>query len=621
MRWRPAQATWFEVWTPRAHTVRATELLAGTGVVQLETEPHREGWVDLDRLRFFVDRFESLAAAHGDQLPSASAQPTSLVGDPTHLANLALHRLRVWSARVDYLGEHLAQARAEHAQLELLVECLAGLRAAGLDLDGLFRDTGLLCKCLFACPRDACIGPDALPTGSDQVVRRVSHGARHDFLYFVGTPEQREAVVRRVIEAGCEQIGVPPWLVGDHATQGRVLREHLTGLARDIAALEAEYRALRADGGVAEARANIDTLRWYLDHAVSHQDERPLCHITGWTTCADPHQLRLVLAQAGVPALVRFPQPPAQAVPPVALLDAWWSRPFQPLLQMWGTPGGAQVDPSGLLAVVVPLLFGYMFPDVGHGLVLTLFAWLFTRRWPALRLLVPCGVSAMAFGLLFGEAFGFELLPPLWLHPLQDPVRVLAIPLLFGAGLMLLGQAFAGVEAAWRGQLRDWLLIDAAVLLLYVAVLIGLFVPAAFWLAGLAVLQYFVASYLLATGQRLRALGRALGELLLSAFELIMNTFSFVRVGAFALAHAALSLAIMTLARGFEHPLAFALALLVGNVFAIVLEALLVYVQTTRLVLFEFFIRFLGEEGRPFRPLRRCDARVSEPTSGGAGTR
>lgn len=605
MRWRPVQASWFEVWTPRAQTVRATELLAATGVVQLETEPRRDAWVDLGKLRFFVERFESLASAHGDELPAGRALPTSLVGEPTHLANLALHRLRIWSARVDYLGEHLAQARAEHAQLELLVECLAGLRAAGLDLDGLFLDTGLLCKCLFACPRDARVAEDALPADLTQVVRRVSHGARHDFLYFVGSPAQREAVIRRVVEAGCEQIGVPSWLTGDHATQGRLLREGLMRVARDIAALEAEHRALRADGSVAEARANIETLRWYLDHAAAHQDERPLCHITGWTTCTDPHELRRVLAQAGVPALVRFPQPPAQAVPPVALLDAWWSRPFQPLLRMWGTPGGAQVDPSGLLAVIVPLLFGYMFPDVGHGLVLALFALLFARRWPTLRLLVPCGVSAMAFGLLFGEVFGFELLPPLWLHPLEDPVRVIAIPLLFGAGLMLLGLAFAGVEAAWRGQLREWLLIDAAVLALYIAVLVGLFVPAAFWLAGLAILQYFVASYVLAAGQRARALGRALGELLLSFFELVMNTFSFVRVGAFALAHAALSLAIVTLARGLDHPLAFVLALVVGNVFAIVLEALLVYVQTTRLVLFEFFVRFLGEEGRPFRPSRQ----------------
>jgi len=35
----------------------------------------------------------------------------------------------------------------------------------------------------------------------------------------------------------------------------------------------------------------------------------------------------------------------------------------------------------------------------------------------------------------------------------------------------------------------------------------------------------------------------------------------------------------------------------------IVIEGLVVGIQTTRLILFEFFIRFLKAAGRPFRPL------------------
>lgn len=608
MRLRPTRAVWFEVWTPRDHTVRATEVLAETGVVQLELEPREDERVDLGRLRFFVERFERYAADVADDLPAAHARPTALLGNAVRIANQALHKLRVWRARLDYLDEHLAEARAERDELELLAECLTGMRAAGLDLDGIFRETRFLCKCLFACPRAPATegGGVALPAGLEDVVARVSHGARHDFLYFVGTPERRDAIARLVVEAGCPRIGVPAWLTGDAAEQGRTLLAHLTGLAREIAGLEAEIRALRHDGELAEARANIEALRWYLDHAATSLDTRPLCHITGWTSGHDPHLLRQVLADAGIRALVRFPDPPARAVAPVALLDAWWSRPFQPLLQMWGTPGATQIDPSGLLAIVVPLLFGYMFPDVGHGLVLVLFAALFSRRWPRIRFLLPCGVSAMGFGLLFGEVFGFEhLIEPLWLKPLADPIAVLAVPLVFGAGLMLLGLVFAGIEAAWRGHVREWLLVDAAVLVMYLATLVGLFEPRAFWLAGLALIQYFTGSLLLATESRGLALARAFGELLLSAFELVMNTFSFVRVGAFALAHAALSLAIMTLAHSFTHPLAFGIALVAGNLLGIVLEGLLVYVQTTRLVLFEFFIRFLGEEGRPFQPARR----------------
>ena len=85
--------------------------------------------------------------------------------------------------------------------------------------------------------------------------------------------------------------------------------------------------------------------------------------------------------------------------------------------------------------------------------------------------------------------------------------------------------------------------------------------------------------------------------------QLAVNTLSFARVGAFALAHAGLSQAVVTLAGLTDHAWAAFLVLLLGNLLVIVLEGLVVSVQTTRLILFEFFIRFLKGEGRPFRPL------------------
>ncbi|MDJ0893080.1 MAG: ATPase, partial [Gammaproteobacteria bacterium] len=86
--------------------------------------------------------------------------------------------------------------------------------------------------------------------------------------------------------------------------------------------------------------------------------------------------------------------------------------------------------------------------------------------------------------------------------------------------------------------------------------------------------------------------------------RLLVNTVSFARVGAFALAHAGLSSAIVTLADAADVWWLAGLVLLLGNLLVILLEALVVSVQTTRLVLFEFFMRFLRAEGRPFRPLR-----------------
>lgn len=260
------------------------------------------------------------------------------------------------------------------------------------------------------------------------------------------------------------------------------------------------------------------------------------------------------------------------------------------------------------MPLIVPLLFGYMFPDLGHGLILALGAALAARRWPEVRFLIPCGLSAMFFGLLFGEAFGFaSLIEPLWMRPMDDPTWVLLLPMGFGIGLMLLGMLFAGIEAHWRGELTAWLRVDAAVVVLYLSLLLALWLPGAYWLSGVALLHYLTGSLAQAPGSPWRVLLAALGRLLLSVFELAMNTLSFVRVGAFALAHAALSHAILTLADMTEQAWLWWLSILLGTLFSVVMEGLLVYVQTTRLVLFEFFIQFLHTEGRLFRttPARR----------------
>ena len=95
----------------------------------------------------------------------------------------------------------------------------------------------------------------------------------------------------------------------------------------------------------------------------------------------------------------------------------------------------------------------------------------------------------------------------------------------------------------------------------------------------------------------------ALGKLLEDGVRLLVNTVSFMRVGAFALAHAGLSSALVLLSESSSSVLGSILIILFGNALIIVLEGLIVSIQTTRLVLFEFFVRFFQGAGRPFRPL------------------
>ena len=601
---RPAQARWFETYLPRNQTVLGVEILAKTGAVELETATDKVSPTDVGRLRYFVERFRELAGAHDQDMPRIGRHATTLEGDPIHLANQALHALRTWSDQVDLVHARLDHLEAEIHHLRLLEECVEAMARKGLDLDRVFSKTRFLCKCLFACPKQ-----DTQVPAPSNGVETIVHARTHDFLYVASLTDKRHVIRQLAVEQGCEQIAIPAWLSGGLERQRPELKQRLADARRELARRKVELRTLREDNQVAQGRADMGTLYWYLNHAADTLGEGPLNHVRGWTT-ARPEQLRKALAEAGIQAIIRSPDPPAQAAPPVSSTANWWAQPFRPLVELLGSPGRQEVDPSGLLALVVPLLFGYMFPDLGHGLILALLALALSRRWPQTRFLIPCGLSAMVFGLMAGDFFGLhDLIPPLWVAPLDAPLLILAVPMGFGALLLLLGLVLAGVQAHWRGETRQWLWKEGAMVVLYASTLVGLLYPPAFWLAALAGLQYVVASLIQAPGEaRLSGLPGAVGELVLGGFELGINTLSFLRVGAFALGHAALSLAIVTLAEATDCPWGWWLVMVLGNLFALALEGLLVFVQTTRLVLFEFFTRFLRGEGRAFQPVQQPPA-------------
>ena len=99
------------------------------------------------------------------------------------------------------------------------------------------------------------------------------------------------------------------------------------------------------------------------------------------------------------------------------------------------------------------------------------------------------------------------------------------------------------------------------------------------------------------------AVATALAEGVERLLQILINTLSFARVGAFALAHAGLSSAIVALMDAAANPMAAGAVLVLGNLVVMALEGLVVSIQTTRLVLFEFFTRFLTGAGRVFAPL------------------
>jgi V/A-type H+-transporting ATPase subunit I len=278
-------------------------------------------------------------------------------------------------------------------------------------------------------------------------------------------------------------------------------------------------------------------------------------------------------------------------------------RAFETFARMLGQPGRDEADPSPLLALIAPLLFGFMFGDVGQGAVLCAAGWLLRKRLPTLALLVPGGLMAIVFGFLFGSVFAREdVIPALWLHPLHEPVVLLAVALGLGALILLGGLALNAAQAFWRRAGERWWARDAGFVLAYAGLLAAPIRHDALWLVPAGALWMAAGSASIAERGRAAAFARALAEFVEQALQIVVNTVSFTRVGAFALAHAGLSAAVTGVAQA-SGAVGYWIVLLLGNALILLLEGLVVGIQTTRLLLFEFFVRFLRGSGRAFRPL------------------
>ncbi len=578
--------------------VHAVGILSAANAVELDPEPFYNASLDVAAVRNFLIEFAVWERRYNRYLPTIDYCPIELPGPPTETAQAILEQMHRWDSEAK---PHLAEIDAlnrEHDRLVLLREFILAASGSGLDFSLLVVKRLSLETAVYACPRLN----EAVHDHSRALLMQLQ-GTEHSFRVVVGA--DTEAILESMRQQDCQRVMLPEWLEADALRNQLRIETDLREVSRNLVARQHKIRALVQRYDLISILGNVGLLRWYVDNAPGVSADVRYCRVTGWTGEADPELLTLLLKHAGIDAMVRFPAEPVFAHAPTHLRHTKWVQPFEFFTRLLGTPARDEVDPTPLLAFIVPLLFGYMFPDVGHGLILIIAGLVFARRWPDIRFLVPCGLSAVVFGFLFGDMFGVhDLIPAFWLSPLDEPLTVVLVPLIGGVVLILLGMALASLEAYWRGRLRIWLAVDAAVLVLYAAAVSAVFWTDAAVLMMAAVIWYFLGTLYVHPAKPVAALGLGFAKLLESVAQLVLNTLSFARVGAFALAHAGLSSAVIGLTEQIDTPVLKLFVLLVGNVFVVVLEGLVVFVQTTRLVLFEFFIRFLRAEGRVFRPFR-----------------
>lgn len=630
---RPQACRWFELAVARDDLAQVLQALAAAGTVELQAfaaaPPHAAPLV-VDGADRALASFHQLAHAWGAHWPAIDPDATRPLAEPATALREALARVEAWCA----------DAAPQVGAVERLTVQARALDDAGRLLEMLpaaFDDTSLLAAAAAArgsepapvSSRIVVESPAAppLPAQPPGLLRLVLPGADETFVVLAGRRADLDAADESFAARKARRVEWPAGLPADPRAARSELAARRAASQAQRADLARTLQALAAQHRLADALADIRVVEWLLEQGGALAASERLAWVTGWTTCADPQRLCAWLNRARLRAVVWFPPPAAGAVAPSLLVNPRWAHAAETLTRALGPLGRDEADPSTVVAVVAPLLFGFMFGDVGQGAVLLLAGLLLRRRWPLLRLLVPGGAAAMVFGALFGSVFTVEgSIPALWLHPLHAPVQLLATAVAAGAALLLGGLALQALQAHWRGAGASWWMHDAGLVVAWLSLLAALLEPSAAF-GALAGALWFVFGAMTAAARAAGRSGAAVATTALAQFvehllQLLVNTVSFARVGAFALAHAGLSVTVHELALA-AGGLAYWIVLLFGNLLILALEGLVVAIQTTRLLLFEFFARFLQGTGREFRPLPpplRLPAAPRPPTPDLSGT-
>jgi V/A-type H+-transporting ATPase subunit I len=322
--------------------------------------------------------------------------------------------------------------------------------------------------------------------------------------------------------------------------------------------------------------------------------------------------------------------------PPSVLRNHPIIKPFEELTKLYGLPHYDELDPTPILAISFPLIFGLMFGDLGHGLVLLgggLALALLIKGQGTLKnfswILVACGIGSVIAGLLFGEFFGKPILHPLWFDPFAKVPQFLIFSLFVGITQIMTGLLLEIANFAIKRDILDAVAVSLPKVAFYsgsVYMFLAYGLNFGAWFRGpilFSVIPFiFMVSgktialqILKKSGHPVHHVGKqeSAAESFFEGSDLVTrflsNTMSYTRILALLMAHWALLLATYAIAgivssSSLTGAVIGGVIILGGNVFVIGFETLIVFIQALRLHFYEWFSKFFGGNGAPFIPFK-----------------
>lgn len=363
---------------------------------------------------------------------------------------------------------------------------------------------------------------------------------------------------------------------------------------------------------------NVNILKKYIVH-----DQNGTFYIVLWVSKDNVENIKSILSNyKNVDYDIFDDDEDIQA--PTKLKNIKIFRPFETLIKMYGVPNSKEIDPTGLVAITAFIMFGFMFGDVGHGLVIFILGLILAKRKASLGpVLAIGGISSIIFGVLYGSVFGKEdIIKPILISPMDNIQTMLISGIAVGSIFILIAMIFNIINGIKNKDLQKCLFDKNGIsgFLLYGLILADV---AVYFLKGqmlipinVIVIVSIILILLILFGDTIsskleKKKEQAKTPMVEKIFEIIemtlsfaSNTISFLRLAAFAINHVGLCMAVYLLADMSSGVGNIAIAI-IGNIVVIALEGLIVGIQVLRLEYYELFSRFYEGNGREFKSIKK----------------
>ena len=479
----------------------------------------------------------------------------------------------------------------------------------------------------------------------DRLIENILTAVENEtILYAIAKAEDREMIESAVRDGGGKVLQIPEKDVA--------VREFIGVIGGSIHGFEEELGKLRAEIE-SKTKENLEKLVLFRE-ALSAETER----LAVLAKASEAKYVRLI--EGWVPEInvgaaiselrenidylfIDTRKPEQTEEPPTRMRNATALRPFEVIVNLFGTPKYKEWDPTPVIAYSFAFFFGIMLGDVVYSALLMLFARFGLRLLTDnpqsegfklfQRIIYVSGGVGLIIGLLTGSYLGnfyeFFKIESLTLatviqHWLSDPVYFIGLSLIIGLVHVNIAHVLALIRGRREGQKAiipnkaGLFLLEIGAIPWIMHVILGMNLPLLTDQIYSILLYVAILGVVLIVASSLMEKGAFLGSIfwLFDITGILGDVMSYARLAGVGLATYYLAYCFNLMASllsgmvpaGIAHAiigsLIFVLVLVAGHVLNLALSGITCFVHSLRLCFVEFLFKFYEGGGRSYDPFR-----------------